>query len=299
MKMNRSNFGELLTPVHKKVFFNEYDELEKQYPKIATVYDMNKAEDTFPHMGALGMWDRNNEGNTINETEINQGFTATLEAERYDQGYEVTWELVRDDLYNVMKGLGNGGSAAGLAYGLQARVEKAVADVVNNGFTVAGYDGVPLFSDSHPLSDSVQLGDNLITGALDPTNLKAGMTRLRQQINPAGLKIMARAKELVVGPDLEFTAKEITQSTLQAFEESNTKNVIQGVTPVVMDYIEGNKWILRDPKFQNITLGWRDKPFFDSYQIPKTVDWFYFGYARFVAAHVHFLGLVASTGEEA
>jgi phage major head subunit gpT-like protein len=296
MKMNRSNFGELLTPVHKKVFFNEYEGLEKQYTKVATVYDMNKAKDTFPHMGALGMWDENNEGNTINETEINEGFTATLEPIRYDQGYEVTWELVRDDLYNVMKGLGNKGSASGLAYGLQARVESSVADVINNGFGNVGYDGTALFSDSHPLADTATSGDNLITGALDTTNLKLGLTAMREQINPAGLKIMARAKELITGPDLEFTALEITQSTLQAHEESNTKNVIQGLSPIVLDYVTGDTWVLRDPRFQNITLGWRDKPMFDSYQIPKTVDWFYFGYARFVASYVHYLGLVGSAG---
>lgn len=296
MKMNRSNFGELLTPVHKKVFFNEYEGLEKQYDKYATVYDMNKAQDTFPHMGALGMWDGNNEGNTINESEINQGFTATLEAERFDQGYEVTWELVRDDLYNVMKGLGQNGSASGLAYGLQARVEKNVADVINNGFANVGYDGVALFSDTHPLADTSATGDNLLTGALDPANLKLGLTLMRNQINPAGLKIMARAKELITGPDLEFTAKEITQSTLQAYEESNTKNVIQGIEPKCYDYITGDTWVLRDPRFQNITLGWRDRPSFDSYQIPKTVDWFYYGYARFVASYVHYLGLVGSSG---
>lgn len=296
MKMNRNNFGELLTPVHKKVFFNEYEGLEKQYTKYATVYDMNKARDTFPHMGALGMWDSNNEGNTINETEINEGFTATLEAERFDQGYEVTWELVRDDLHNVMKGLGNKGSASGLAYGLQARVESNVANVLNDGFGNIGYDGAALFSDSHPLADSTALGDNLLTGALTADNLQLGQTLMRQQVNPAGLLIMARAKELLVGPELEFTAAEITQSTLKAHENTNTKNVIQGITPVVLDYLEGKKWILRDPRFQNITLGWRDKPSFDSKQIPKTVDWFFYGYARFIASYVHYLGLVGSRG---
>ncbi|MNF96121.1 hypothetical protein D3C84_788990 [compost metagenome] len=247
-------------------------------------------------MGALGMWDQNTEGNTINESEINQGDTATLTAQRFDQGYSVTWELVRDDLYNVMKGLGQNGSAAGLAYGLQARMELDAANVINNGFGNTGYDGVALFSDNHPLIDSAAAGDNLITGALTPEYLKAGMTQMRNQVNPAGLKIMARSKELLTGPDLEFTAKEITQSTLQAHEDSNTKNVIQGLTPKVYDYITGDTWVLRDPRFQNITLGWRDKPTFDSYQLPKTVDWFYYGFARYSIGYVNWMGLVGSQG---
>lgn len=296
MKMNRSNFGELLTPVHKKVFFNEYDGLEKQYTGFTTVYDMQKATDSFPHMGALGMWDQNNEGNTINESEINQGGTANLTAQRFDQGYSVTWELVRDDLYNVMKGLGVNGSASGSAYGLQARMESDAANVFNTGFGNTGYDGVALFSDSHPLIDSGSFGDNLTTGALTPDNLKLGLTLMRNQVNPAGLKIMARAKELLVGPDLEYTAKEITQATNQAYEQSNTPNVVQGLTPKVYDYLTGTKWILRDPRFQNVTIGWRDQPTFDSYQLPKTVDYFYYGYARYSVGYVHWAGVVGSAG---
>lgn len=294
--MNRENFGPLLTPVHKKVFFGDYQGLEKQYPGFVKEYDMNKAKDTFPHMGALGMWDRNNEGNTINETEINEGPLATLEPERFDAGYEVTWELVRDDLYNVMKGLGKGGSAAGLAYGLNTRVEYESAKIINDGFTRIGYDGEALFSNSHPLADSHLTGENLITGALTPENLKKGLTMMRTQVNPAGLKIMAAAKELMVGPELEFTAKEITESQRVAYEESNTKNVIQGLTPKVYDYLEGDAWILRDPRFDNIMLGWRDKPTFGSHQLQKTMDWFYYGAARFVVDYVNWQGLVGSKG---
>ncbi len=298
MKMNRGNFGELMIPYHKKVFFKTWTGLEKQYPKIATVYDMTKPEDTFPHIGDYQMWQSNTEGNTINETSITEGDTAALVAERFDEGYSVTWELVRDDQYDVFSGMGTNGSASGLAYGLQARIETDIADIVNTGFANTGYDGVALFSDSHPLYDSNALGDNLIVGALTPGNLKDGMTLMRQQKNNANLLIAMKAKQLVVGPDLEWTSKEITKAINQAYEMSNTPNVIEGVTPVVMDYITGTKWILRDtnPQFQNITLGWRDKVSFDKEKIPKTVDWFYYGYTRYSKGYVSWRGLVGSAG---
>lgn len=98
MKLNRDNFGDLLTPIHKKVFFEEYNEIPEQYSKIFKVDSMRKKQETFPHMGAFGMWDTNTEGNTINEDQMSQGETATLTAVRYDKGYSVTWELVQDDL---------------------------------------------------------------------------------------------------------------------------------------------------------------------------------------------------------
>jgi len=299
MKMTRANFGELLIPYHKKVFFKTWRELEKQYPMITTVYDMTKSEDTFPHVGDFQMWDSNTEGNTINESEISEGDTATLTAERFDNGYDVTWELVRDDQYDVFSGMGaKGKSASGLAYGLQARIETLIADIVNDGFSNVGYDGVAMFSNSHPLYDSNELGDNLITGALTPANLKDGMTLMRRQVNNANLKIAAKAKQRNPGPDVEWTSKEITASQSQAFEQSNTKNVIEGLKPICMDYIEGDTWVLRDtnPLFQNISLGWRDKVSFDKEKIQKTVDWFYYGYARFSYGYVSRLGLVGSTG---
>ncbi|HYD91735.1 MAG TPA: hypothetical protein VEA37_09650, partial [Flavobacterium sp.] len=123
MKLTRENFGQLLTPVHKKVFYNAYDEKPEQYSKVFKVEEMNKKQETFPHMGSFGLWGTNTEGNTINEDKMSQGQTATMTAVRYDKGYELTWELIQDDLYNVMKGIGKGGSAKALGRGLRATIE--------------------------------------------------------------------------------------------------------------------------------------------------------------------------------
>lgn len=296
MKLTRDNFQELLTPIHKKIIDDEYKNLEEQFSKVFKVRDMDKATETYPHIGAFGLWGENTEGNTINEDEINQGETAQLAARRFDKGYSVTWELTRDDLYGVLKGRGKDGSAQMLARGLRATIETDAASVINNGHTISGYDGVPLFSNSHPLTDSSLVGDNLVTGALTPENAKIGLTLMRNQVNEAGVKIQAKAKQLITGPDLEYTALEITGSTNQAFEMSNTKNSIQGIMPLVLDYIDGTAWVLRDPAFDNLIFGWRDRPFYDSMKLPKTVDFFMYGFGRWDCTAVDWRGLVGSTG---
>lgn len=297
MKLTRDNFQELLTPIHKKIIADEYGQLEPQYEKIFKTIDMKKKDETYPHIGAFGLWGENTEGNTINEDEINQGETARLEARRFDKGYSVTWELTRDDLYGVLDGRGKDGSARQLARGLRATIETDAANIVNNGFTQIGYDGVPLFSNLHPLADSGILGDNLIEGELTPESVKLGLTKMRNQVNEAGVKIQAKAKQLITGPDLEYTALEITGSTNQAFEMSNTKNVIQGIQPIVLDYIDGPVWMLRDPSFDNLVFGWRDRTFYDSMKLPKTVDFFMYGFARWDCTHVDWRGLVGSYGQ--
>jgi phage major head subunit gpT-like protein len=296
MKMTRDNFQSLLTPVHKKIIWDEYKSKDLQYTKVFKVDTMNKKEETYPHLGGFGLWEQNTEGNTINEDEMSEGPTARLEARRFDKGYSVTWELTRDDLYGVLKGRGKDGSAKMLGRGFRATQETEAANIINNGFTVSGYDGVPLFSDSHPLADSPLLGDNLITGELTPENVKLAMTLMRQQRGEDGILIQAHPKQLIVGPENEMTALEIVGSVNKAFEMSNTKNVIQGLEVVVLDYITGPKWALRDPNFENLLFSWRDKVFYDSEKLPKTVDFFMFGFARFDTGYIDWRGLIGSTG---
>lgn len=299
MKMTRDNFRELLEPIHKKIIADTYAKLPKQYPEFVKQVEMDKKTISYPHIGAFGRWRENTEGNTINETEIHEGDVASFTARRFDDGYSVTWELTRDNLYGptgVLAGFGKGGSAAALSRGLNDTIEYYAAEPLNTGFSNTGYDGVALFSSSHPLTDSNALGDNLVTGALTPANVKAGMTKMRKTINEAGTIIPARAKQLLVGPDNEFTALEILKSVNQAFELSNTGNVIDGVAPKVWDYIEGASWFLRDPNYENIALTWRDKERFDSMPLPKTVDWFMYGYCRFDSGYFDWRGIVGSPG---
>jgi phage major head subunit gpT-like protein len=296
MKLTRDNFQQLLTPIHLKIIHNAYNEKPEQFPKAFKVITMRKKTETIPHMGGFGMWDSNTEGNTINEDEMNEGPVATFEAERFDKGYSVTWELTKDDLYGVMTGKGVKGDAKNLGAGLRRTKETRAAAVINNGFANVGYDGKALFAADHPLVDSADVLDNLMTGGLTPANVKLGMTKMRNQVDEAGNKIQAVARQLIVGPDLEFTAKEIVKSTNQAFELSNTKNSIEGLDPVIMDYIEGAKWALRDPSFDNLAFLVREKEWFDSQQLPKTVDFFVFGYARWDEGYYDVRGLVGSQG---
>lgn len=297
MKLNRDNFGELLTPIHRKVFFESYDEVSEQYSKIFAIDTMSKKEETFPHMGAFGLWDTNTEGNTINEDQMSQGDTATFTATRFDKGYDVTWELVQDDLYNVLKGIGKGGSAKALGRGLRATIETQTANVLNNGFANTGYDGVSLFSNSHPLADSASLGDNLTTGALTDASLKTGLILMRDQRDEANVKIMAMPKKLIVPTELEYTAKAIVNSNGPAGELSNDTNTVPRLEVIVLDYLTSSTaWILQAGNIDNLMFMWREKPLYDAEKIQKTVDWFMYGYTRFSQGYVDYKGLVGSTG---
>ena len=296
MKLNRENFGELLTPIHKKIIYNAYTEKEPQYTKLFKVDTMSKKDESYPHMGAFGMWASNTEGNTINESEMSQGDVAYFEAQRYDNGYSITWELVHDDLYNVMKGMGKGGSATALGKGLRTRIETNCADVINNGFSNTGYDGTSLFANDHPLADSTATGDNLITGALSDDTVKSALSKLRNAVDEAGLKIGCTGDTLFAAANKEWDAYTVIKSSLQSGNLINDKNVLPSLRIVIMDYLTDNYWGVLDSSYENLAFKWRDKPIFDAQRIPKTVDWFMYGYARFDEGYVDWRGIVGSTG---
>ena len=134
MAITRDNFGALLTPVHKKIIWKAYNDKAEQYSKLFKSDTANQKTVSYPHLGGFGMWGTNTEGNVINEDTMSEGPIASFEPVRYDKGYSITWEMVQDDLYNVTKGIGKGGTATSLGRGLKTTQESVAANVINGGF---------------------------------------------------------------------------------------------------------------------------------------------------------------------
>nr|DAH37181.1 MAG TPA: Major capsid protein [Caudoviricetes sp.] len=299
--MTRENFAELLTPVHKKIFFESYNEVPQVYKKIFKTEKMTGKKQTYPHLGAFGLWKQNTEGSKFNHDKFDEGEVASFEAKRYDKAYQLTWELVQDDLYNVMKGIGQGGSAKGLGRGLRATEETETAKVITGGFTNVGYDGKALFAEDHPLINSDATCSNLIEGALTDENLKKAMTLMRKQKDEAGILISASAKQLVVCPELEFTAKAIVNSIKQSGTNFNDINTIPNLEVVVWDNLSDDAgttkpWFIQDTSFDNLLFLRREEPIFGSEKIQDQMDYNMYGYTRFDVGYCDWRGLVGSKG---
>ena len=301
MEMSREQFGQLLTPIHKKIFFDSYNEVPLKYKKMFKVKKMTKKDQTYPHLGAFGLWEQNQEGENFKEDNFSQGNVASFEAKRYDKSYIVTWELMQDDQYNVFRGIGKGGSAKGLGRSLRATEETDTANVILNGFSNVGYDGKALFASDHPLIDSTRKVSNIIVGGLTDANLKGALTLMRGQTDEAGIVISASAKQLVVCPALEFTAKAIVNSILQSGTDYSDVNTVPNLEVVVWDYLndptgEMTPWFIQDTSLDNLLFLRREEPWFDSERIQARVDYRMFGYTRYDTGYCDWRGLVGSKG---
>ena len=299
--MTRANFAELLTPIHKKIFFDSYSEVPMIYKGIFKTEKMDMKTQSYPHLGAFGLWQENQEGNKFNHDKFDEGEKAIFEARRFDKAYQLTWELVQDDLYNVMKGIGKGGSAKGLGRSLRATEETETANVITKGFSNVGYDGKALFAKDHPLINSSLVCSNLIEGPLTDENLKLALTLMGLQKDEAGIPIVARATQLVVCPELQFTAEAIVNSILQSGTNNNDINTVPNLKIVVWPYLSDptgltKPWFIQDTSLDNLLFLRREEPIFDSERIQDQMDYNMFGYTRFDVGYCDWRGLVGSLG---
>lgn len=302
--LNGTNFGKLLEPGLRKIFFETYDELPQQFPKIYNVEKSTKARETDWGMGAFGDWElRTSQFDTVAYKTLSPGLERTYIHEAFTQGFMVTREMYDDDQYRQMQKLPKAMARSG-----RAKVEKDAMLPLINGFSVAHpiYDGQPLFSDKHPLLDAGgKTGNNLAKGPLTDENLKKAIQLFRETPDEAGNLIQQRATKLIIPPALEDTAIRILKSSQISGTELNDTNKFlsnYGIEIVVMDYLgeaaggSDTHWFLQDGSRHELNFFWRAKPEFKWHESFDDFVSKYRGYMRYSFGVSDWRGLVGSQG---
>lgn len=291
--LSSGNFQQLLEPKFRKIFFNAYDEVPEQFSEVFNVKTSKKAKEYDYHVSGTGLWDEKVPGGPINEDGVEHGLEVTYIHKSYAKMITVERELIDDDQYSVIEKM-----PRQTGRGARATVETYAAAVFNNGFTVNGYDGVPLFAANHPLLKGGVMSNTLGAVALNDTNLKAGIGLMKKQVTEEGLLMQAKASQLIVPPDLEFAALTLLQSAGLVGSPNNDANVLKGkLKPIVLDYLtDTNAWFLRDPSLSETNFFWRVKPEFKSTENFDNMVAKYRGYLRFSCGYSDHRGWVGSSG---
>ena len=185
----------------------------------------------------------------------------------YALGYIVTYEELRDDLYEVVSKR----RAQQLAFSMRQTKENILASIYNNGFSNSypGADGVALFSASHPTPSGNQ--SNLLTTAADLSEVAVEdlCIQIMQATNARGMKISALPQSLHVPPQTWFDANRIYHSVLQNDTANNAINVLRatGVFPkgikVNHYFSSATAWFIRTNIPRALQYFERDKISFD------------------------------------
>ena len=299
------NFGKLLYPGLRKIFFETYQELPEQFPRIFNVETSNSATETDHGMGAFGDWtERTDELSPVAYAKIKDGGEVVYKHKAFTKGFMISRELNDDEKYGQMKKM-----AKALARAGRAKVEKDAITVLTKGFqgdegAFKGRDGKELFHDQHPLVDSEKTCSNLMTGPLNEVNLKKAIQMMASQLDEAGNLIQMKATKLIVPPALEDTALRLLHSSqLPGTELNDTNEYLKNrLQVVVMDYLgataggSDTAWYLQDGTRHELNFFWRVKPEFKNEEDFDTFVAKYRGYMRYSYGFSDWRGMVGSKG---
>ena len=296
----KANFGKLLEPGLRKIFFESYDEIPEQFPKVYNVQSSTKARETDWGMGAFGDWTkRASQVDEVSYKQLKPGLERTYTHEAFTQGFMVTREMYDDDQYRQFEKLPKAMARAG-----RAKVEKDAAGLFKTGFTANGYDGKPLFSNAHPLLGG-GTNSNIVVGALSDVTLKEAIKLMRETKDEAGNLIQLKPSKLIVPPALHDTAVRLLGSDQIAGGTLNDTNKFLngfGIEIVVLDYLgaaaggSDTAWFLQDGSNHELTFFWRTKPEFKWDEDFDTFVAKYRGYMRYSLGYSDFRGIVGSLG---
>lgn len=214
-----------LWPGIKAWWGRSYNEHVPEYPDLFEIDTSDKAYEEEVEITGFGLAPVKPQGKQIYYDVEVQGPVSRFTHVAYALGYIVTFEELRDDLYEVV----GKRRAQQLAFSMRQTKENILAAVYNQGFNASfpGADGVALFSSAHPTLSGNQ--SNLLTTAADLSEVAVEdlCIQVMQTTNNRGLKISALPQSLNIPVQLWFEANRILHSVLQNDTANNAINVLR------------------------------------------------------------------------
>lgn len=240
---NTANNQDIVQTKLDKLFFQEFTNpdmgpgyVDVTYPIFNQMTMDKKFEQTEVNAG-VGLFVETPEGQAVNVDSPQVGNYITTEALKFTQSIQVSLELMKDGMFNVVEK-----NVKKLAQTAKTSMNVKGFSVFRNAFTTQlTPDGVSFINTAHPLikggTESNQLVTTDIVGApsttvLSSNSLDAAIQRLAVQKDQAGIIVGTGASYLVVPPKLLKLAIQLTSSVLEGDASTNAINVFRSDTGI-------------------------------------------------------------------
>ncbi|MEO3947627.1 Mu-like prophage major head subunit gpT family protein [Gorillibacterium sp. CAU 1737] len=293
MPMNTQQFQNLYLKKIDRAFFEAYDEETEQWSQYLNDKSSSDYAEITQRFAGTGRWEKKEELDNPKEQRFKLGDLIQTLHTPYAVQIVMSREQVDDSKYNEVENM-----TRDAGHGAREEVETHCAGLLDNSFTVNQYDGVPLFSASHPnRGDGGGTQSNLATGSLTDANLKAGLILFRKQRDEAGKKINARAKKLIINQALQFTAATIINSALTSGTANNDTNPLPSLQIVDLDFTTSSTaWFLQGARHK-LNHYWRvPVEFKRKSEMEDNGSWVWNGYFRDSTEVGDWRMMVGSTG---
>ncbi|MDE2099604.1 MAG: hypothetical protein KGL39_20295 [Patescibacteria group bacterium] len=214
-----------LWPGIKEWWGRSYAEHQEECTDLFDTETSDKAYEEDVEITGFGLAPVKNQGTAINYDTESQGSVTRYTHVAYALGYIVTFEELRDDLYEVVSKR----RAKQLAFSMRQTKENVAANVYNRAFTsgYTGGDGQVMICSTHPSLSGNQ--SNVLTNAADLSELAIEdlTIQIMQATNNRGLKVNLMPQSLHIPVQLWYEANRILKSVLQSDTANNNINVLK------------------------------------------------------------------------
>ena len=263
-----THWSELLSPALSEAFFIGFaDQPPTMIPNLFGQRTSVRADEQHQGVGVLGSagWNFRDSGR-VQYDDRNKGYKTTFTHVTFAKGFIVERELLEDNLTSIaFDDAGQLGVSAYMKRELSAAsvFKNAFTSTTNDdGFSTLGPDAVVLCSASHPRSaDDTTTWSNTGTSALSKANVQTTRVTMMRFADDRGDIMSVMPDMLLVPPELEDTAFEITKSILDPTSANNAANPNPGrFTTRVWNYLtDTNDWFMIEQARMRRSLLWYDR----------------------------------------
>lgn len=246
-----------------------YSEHPTEYTDLYDTLTSEKAYEEDVQITGFGLAPVKPEGSSVSYDSEIQGYVSRYTHIAYALGYKVTFEELRDNLYETVSMR----RAQANAFSINQTIENVCAAVYNDAFTGSVFthaDGQSLCSASH-VNATGGTYSNALTPAADLS--EAALEDMCIQImgtqTDRGLLVSIQPQSLHVPRQEWFNANRILQSVLQPDTTSNNINVLKatnafpGGIKLNHYFTAPHAWFVRTNCPNGMQMFWRDRPMFD------------------------------------
>jgi hypothetical protein len=246
-----------------------YNSHPQEHLDLYDVMDSDQAYEEDTQITPFGLAPAKAEGAPLSYDSEVQGPTQRYTHIAYALGYKVTFEELRDNLYEIVSRR----RVQANAFSINQTVENIAAAVYNDAFTGAVFlsaDGVSLINTAH-INTTGGTYSNALSPAADLTeaSLEDMGIQIMQATNDRGLRISLMMQSLHIAPNEWYNANRILKSVLQSDTGNNNINVLRATNALpkgikMCHYFTAPRaWFVRTNCMNGMQMFWRDRPMFD------------------------------------
>ena len=268
-----NSFSALLAPGIYRVYVETGRRRPLEFPQWVNVIDMPWQGYANRQISGLGVMGTKPEGAQFPMDAPIMGNQKTHTSTSYGSGFEVTYEMWRDELYGVMDML-----ASELRRVSNYRMEVDAHNVLNFAFSTAAYttfDGAALISASHVGLDGVTRSNiNATSVQVGFTGLQAAITNFHGQTNERNIPVAQSMASVGVPYQFWATVRETLGSDSKPFTADNEINALmqEDITYWLSHYFTSSTaWFAIAEKGEHdMNFNIMDRPMFDYFDDPRT-----------------------------